>query len=144
MRDTLAQNAIMTQATAISNAPRRGIWHRYVYAQTTAYSDFKGRASRADVLSFFFISYIFSFLLGFVCGFLGTLAGMEEDLIKGLVLLVTCGAFAIPTMSVSCRRLHDINFSGWWQLTFVFLLPFLIMLFCPSNKETNRFGPPCP
>lgn len=118
MRDIVAQNAILTQVRAISNAPRRGIWRRYVYAQIAAYSDFKGKASRADILSFFFISYIFSFLLGFVGGFFGALAGMKEDLIKALVLLVTCGAFAIPTMSVSRRRLHDINCSGWWQLTF--------------------------
>lgn len=56
------------------------------------------------------------------------------------------------------RRMHDLNFSGWWLLLVLILafiilamgfgLPLLVVLgcgkmllcFCPGDKKTNKFG----
>lgn len=55
-----------------------------------------------------------------------------------------------PACSVSIRRLHDINFSGWWGLLILFSLPFwgikflfqlsfLIVTSMPS-ADKNKYG----
>ena len=53
-------------------------------------------------------------------------------------------AIIIPNISVTARRLHDINRSGWWQLLwFIPLLgwiPLLIWNCTKSNETTNKFG----
>lgn len=42
---------------------------------------------------------------------------------------------------MTVRRLHDINFNGWWAI--LVLVPFLatILLIVPGNSASNRFGP---
>ncbi len=59
-------------------------------------------------------------------------------------ILVKNVMFPMVVFVMSIRRLHDLNFSGWWSLTV--LIPFvtLALLFLPGNKEANRFGPPPP
>ena len=50
----------------------------------------------------------------------------------------------IPSIAINCRRLHDIEKSGWWQL--IVLIPLigtLILLYWfvkPGNVSPNRFG----
>ena len=50
----------------------------------------------------------------------------------------------IPFLAVNCRRLHDINKSGWWQLLmFVPVIGWLILLYWfvkPGDDGENRFG----
>lgn len=43
---------------------------------------------------------------------------------------------------MTIRRLHDIDFKGWWSLLIV--VPFLsaILLMVPGSSGNNRFGPP--
>ncbi|QDH14312.1 DUF805 domain-containing protein [Formicincola oecophyllae] len=49
------------------------------------------------------------------------------------------------TLAFSARRLHDVGWSGWWQL--LWLVPVfgwvacLVLLFWPSMAGPNRFGP---
>ena len=38
-------------------------------------------------------------------------------------------AHLIPSISVACRRLHDIDRSGWWQLLPLLSLPFVFLGF---------------
>lgn len=50
----------------------------------------------------------------------------------------------IPNISLAVRRLHDINFSGWWCIIAFapyvgFLL--LILLAFHGDKKANNFGP---
>ena len=51
----------------------------------------------------------------------------------------------IPAISVSVRRLHDIDKSGWWYWVVIIpLLGILILIFFAVQKGTvgaNRFGP---
>ena len=50
----------------------------------------------------------------------------------------------IPTISITCRRLHDIEKSGWWQLIGIIpLVGWLIMLIWlirPGYFGENMFG----
>ena len=62
--------------------------------------------------------------------------------VTALVILI----HLIPAVTVSVRRFHDIDRSGWWVLlNFVPIIgPILTILSAclPSDSGTNRFGPP--
>ena len=51
----------------------------------------------------------------------------------------------ISQMSLTARRLHDINMSGWWQLAlpipFLGLLLWLYWTLKQGDEGENRFGP---
>ena len=50
----------------------------------------------------------------------------------------------LPSIMMTTRRLHDLDFSGWWQLFFyvpVFGWLFMLyVIFCPGDKGHNRYG----
>jgi len=53
-------------------------------------------------------------------------------------------AVLVPTIAVSCRRLHDTNKSGWLQL--IGIIPFggivLLVFYCiGSDPGSNKYGP---
>lgn len=63
-----------------------------------------------------------------------------------LTLLVTL-IFIFPILSLSCRRLHDIGKSGWYQLiyiTIIGMIPLLYWFSLPGNPSANKFGLPNP
>ena len=61
-----------------------------------------------------------------------------------IITVVTYILYIIPSISVSVRRLHDIDKRGWW--IFISVIPvigwvFLIILHCQEgNIKENRFG----
>jgi uncharacterized membrane protein YhaH (DUF805 family) len=59
-----------------------------------------------------------------------------------VVILVT----AIPLFAVGCRRLHDTDRSGWWQLLMLFPVFGAIMIVLsyamPTTPMFNEHGPP--
>lgn len=63
-----------------------------------------------------------------------------------LILMLATIFCHIAAIATTCRRLHDIGWSGWTQLVMVipivniFLLLFLV--FKPGDKERNRYGYP--
>ena len=74
---------------------------------TKKYCCFKGRASRSE----FWWFCLFTLIMNFVVALLGSLLpalGSIVSAVQALWLL-------LPTVSVSTRRLHDRNLSGWWQ-----------------------------
>jgi len=83
------------------------------------YFEFAGRSSRSEfwffVLFYVILYVVVSLIEGYVLGTMGILTG-----IVALVHL-------IPSISVSVRRLHDIDRTGWWVL-FFFGAPLLIMI----------------
>lgn len=106
------------------------------------YADFKGRATRKQFWLFQLWGAItFVLLLGCL-----VLAGIWESqpLAWGSVigmLLLFVGTL-IPNIAIHVRRLHDIDFSGWWLLlNLISLGQFVILIFCclPSVDEGNRF-----
>ena len=80
------------------------------------YANFKGRASRSEFWFFYLflaIGYAISILTMFI----------SIKLFFGTILIFVL-AMIIPSISVTVRRLHDINKSGWFILL---PLPFDIM-----------------
>ena len=50
----------------------------------------------------------------------------------------------IPTIAVTCRRLHDVNKSGWWQLLWITIIGGIVLIVwnaTEGEKKKNRFGP---
>lgn len=97
--------------------------------------EFTGRSRRTEYWMFILINICISFVLGMVDGLL--FGSMFFGAVYSLLVLV-------PTIALSVRRLHDINFSGWWFLL-VFLpllggLALLIMFCLDSKNEAERFG----
>jgi uncharacterized membrane protein YhaH (DUF805 family) len=49
----------------------------------------------------------------------------------------------LPSLSVTFRRLHDVNKSGWWLLLYFTLIGILVILYWnikKGNEDENRFG----
>ncbi|MFV2053539.1 DUF805 domain-containing protein [Aliiroseovarius sp. YM-037] len=101
------------------------------------YVTFSGRASRSEYWWFalFTILVTLAFVLAFslVVG-LGTLAapGFPQLGAAGIILAVLFCIFFIgmilPTISVTVRRFHDYNLSGWW-----YLAAFIVSLIPPET-----------
>jgi uncharacterized membrane protein YhaH (DUF805 family) len=80
------------------------------------YFDFSGRSSRAE----FWFFVLFVFILSVVANVLDVVLlgsyGYGAAVLSSLVSLI----HFIPSLSVSVRRLHDIDRTGWWiMLAFV-------------------------
>lgn len=64
----------------------------------------------------------------------------------GMILVIPMLAI---TVVMAIRRLNDMGWSGWWCLLtfvpFVGIIPSLILLFYPGDKQANDYGlPPAP
>lgn len=70
------------------------------------YAVFAGRATRTEYWMFILFNFLAQLVLSII------------SLIPFLVILKIIYSLAviIPTLAITCRRLHDINRSGWWQL----------------------------
>ncbi len=100
------------------------------------YVNFSGRATRKKYWLFVLFNFIVFFILSLILSFFGDV---------GNVLYFLCMlAVVLPSLGILVRRLHDINFSGWWVL--ISLVPFigslilLVFLVLPSTEGANRFG----
>ena len=101
------------------------------------YATFKGRATRAEYWWFIlFNSLVCSVAYAAVQFLMGT---ETADTAMSLVQL----ALFLPALAVSVRRLHDINFNGWWMLlwiTVIGVIPLIVFFCLPGKAEENRFG----
>ena len=108
------------------------------------YSDFSGRATRAEywwwVLAAFIGSSIFTAVDSSIASF--------SD--QGYTPFVTIFSLAIilPGLTVTARRLHDIGKSGWWQLVWVaidllaliFTMVGLVIFISSDGSELNSLS----
>ncbi len=106
------------------------------------YTDFSGRAQRSEYW-YFILFYSFIWIgLAIVDGMMGS---FNADFGVGMLSGIFSLAVLIPSISVSVRRLHDTDRSGWWLLIgFVPLIGAIILLvFCVQDSQatSNRFGP---
>ena len=110
---------------------------------------FSGRASRTE---FWLSSLVLSILL-FATGvidvtvitfdsddYFGSFQTQVKSIFSNFGLIIT-----IPVLSVTCRRLHDTNRSGWFLLLYfipLIGLIWLLVLCCLEGTEgENRYGP---
>jgi len=97
------------------------------------YSNFRGRAVRAE----FWFWTLFTFIVSWAGWFIDSTTGTSlVSLLAGLALLV-------PGIAVTVRRLHDTDRSGWWY--WICLVPFvgwivlIVFLATAGTPSPNRF-----
>lgn len=105
------------------------------------YFNFSGRSSRSEY--WFFV--LFYLMVSIVLIFTPVLFVSPELLeITGLIDLIFQIFIIIPTLSLSVRRLHDIDNRGWWVLISIIpilgWLALLVMHTREGNAKENRFG----
>lgn len=97
------------------------------------YFDFSGRSSRPEFwyyILFYIIIYVVAAILD---GLLSTGMG-NFGILTSIVALI----HLIPSISVSVRRLHDIDRTGWWVL--LGLLPLIVMFIAAGGSMAMMFG----
>ncbi len=112
-------------------------WWKVVVLQR--YTQFVGRAGRAEFWWFFLASFIISAVLNI----LG----------RATVVFVILGfvyslAELVPSIAVGVRRLHDTGRTGWWMLIGLIPLVGIIILIVfwatQGNPGPNQYGAPAP
>jgi len=117
------------------------------------YFNFKNRSSRPAFWYFVLFCALYYFLAGFLLGMMGV-----NDEVFDIAILFVSLPIIIPVISLTARRLHDFNHSGWMQCIFIpgfvadeflstgFVIYFVTLIiwaiYC-SQKPTNgknRFG----
>ena len=93
------------------------------------YAVFEGRASRSEFWPYFFI-YMFGSLI------LDVSTEATQIPIIGIVFFIFSLGGMLPMISVGCRRMHDINKSGWFQV-----IPFYnLILWAQETKEGSAYA----
>jgi uncharacterized membrane protein YhaH (DUF805 family) len=88
------------------------------------YFDFSGRSSRSEFW-FFVLFYIIIYIVAAIIDAFVFGAGERGGM--GILTSIVVLAHLIPSISVSVRRLHDIDRTGWWVL-FFWGAPILVMV----------------
>jgi uncharacterized membrane protein YhaH (DUF805 family) len=106
------------------------------------YAVFGGRSRRKEYWYFVLFNIIVGIVLAAIDALLGTFSSSSNiGLLSGIYSL----AVLIPTLSVTVRRLHDIDRTGWWIL--IGLLPLigavvlLVFALLEGTPGSNRYGP---
>ncbi|MFC0623491.1 DUF805 domain-containing protein [Kribbella deserti] len=111
------------------------------------YAIFSGRARRREFWMFTLVDIVISFVIVGADELIGTEYALGTDEVFGGGLLVTLYGLAVlvPTITVTFRRLHDVDRTGWWILLalvpvlgWIVLLVFMVTNGTPGN---NRYGP---
>ena len=120
------------------------------------YATFTGRASRSEYWWWMLISIVVSIVLNIIMSVAGAAGTTVDTLgntvpgpgaVVGVILLVIWGlAVIVPSLALTVRRLHDVNFSGWMILIglvpVVGSLAVLVFTLLPSKPEGQRFDVP--
>ncbi len=100
------------------------------------YAIFNGRSRRLEYWMFSLVSVLIGIGLGGAEFWIGTPPRLS--LIYGLAVL-------IPALSVTVRRLHDTDHSGWWLLInlvpVIGALVLLVFMLMEGKRDRNQYGP---
>ena len=103
------------------------------------YVTFDGRARRSE----FWYWFLFTVLVSIVAQIIDR-ALFKTTSTSGPVQGIAGLALLLPGLAVGCRRLHDTNRSGWWQLLQLIPLVGIIILivwWVQDSKAENKYGP---
>ncbi len=101
------------------------------------YAQFSGRARRSE----FWYFNLFHILV--LVGIFYIIITLNIPTYFIAILLFYFGFSFIPNLSVTVRRLHDTNRSGWWYfISFIPLGSFVLLIFLlqDSYEGRNRYG----
>lgn len=119
----------------------KSLFTYFIEAFTKNYVNFKGRARRKEYWGFtLFYALIFAILGAFAFTGIGV-----------ILFLVIFVATLPPSISLTVRRLHDINLSGWFTLyMLIMLIPVIgegiaiiisiVIGVVQGSAESNKFG----
>ena len=109
----------------------REMFFLFVKCFTKKYFKTNVRASRKEYFSFI----LFSTLLDVITGFLFIINDQKMNWFIGTLVFITIlfrlYSF-IPSITLTIRRLHDLNLSGWWFFMLT-LIVILVIYFIPQN-----------
>ncbi len=104
------------------------------------WKNFSGRACRSEFWYFCLSVFLIAILLVFVEAVLGI---FNEEIGYGPLSLLFQIIVIIPSISVTSRRLQDRGISGWWQLSYLIIIGFLVItILCmlPAKEDQNKWG----
>ena len=121
--------------------------HTFKEAILTCFSkfaNFDGRACRAEF--WYWSLFVYGVFISIIC--IVTFCCDDYLAEYTFKLNVLCGMFwlviLMPSLSVSVRRLHDINKSGWWYfvrgIPIIGMIIWLVLMCLDSYGETNKYG----
>ena len=106
------------------------------------YATFSGRASRSEYWFFVLFGILGSIVTLIIdVNILGYSLDSEYTPISSIFSII----LFTPSIAVGCRRLHDVNYSGWLQLiaiTIIGIIPLMIWLCSEGTKKNNSHGKP--
>lgn len=138
---------------------------QWMFLPFRRYFDFQGRSRRLEYWLFMLLNFVVFIALFLVAlGTRGDPAAFAVDtddplagyrmLTGGLGILVVVWWLVtiIPIISVSVRRLHDREMTGWWYLGFIVLsivpligflaaIAYIVVMALPGTPGPNKYGP---
>ena len=120
---------------------------KYFFLAFKKWNDINGRANLKEFWYFVLFSFIFSFLIALVELLVIGMSGQEipDDFSGGILSLIYSILLFIPNITITIRRLHDVNKSGWnllWSLTIIGILYVLFLNILKGTKGDNDYGSP--
>ena len=132
-------------AGGVSNPGERRMGRMTAPLSSEKFYDFRGRASRPEFWWFYLFFVGALFCAGILDGVLEATLDLPAKFHSyGGFNVLAIALLMVPFLSVSARRLHDMNHSGCWAL--LYLIPFvghfvLLVWFCMKGTQgDNRFG----
>lgn len=126
-----------------------GLWTYFTQALTKNFAQFHGRARRAEYWGYVLFATIF-YVAALLVDVMLSLAfyGTDEygdPIILPILFIVFVLYNILPSLSITIRRLHDRDLSGWMYL--ISFIPYigglilLVFMILDSKPETNKHGP---
>ena len=98
-----------------------------------------GRASRSEFWYAMLFITLFTISLDFIEMILLNKEYLDLMILSSIFTLI----ILMPSITLTARRLHDINMSGWWQLILITIIGTIPLLFWCAKKgddTNNKYG----
>jgi uncharacterized membrane protein YhaH (DUF805 family) len=113
----------------------------WIFDPLRKYAVFEGRARRSEYWGFILLCALVGMLAAFVDIAIG--ADVASGFGPGSVVMMLL--LTVPSIALTARRLHDLDYSGWWMLLafvpYAGLIVVLLIGLAPGTRGDNRFGP---
>ena len=112
-----------------------------VVSVLTNWNNFSGRACRSE----FWYFGLAVLLISSIITIIEIATGMVdiETGEMGIVSIIFSLLLFVPSLSVTARRLQDRGWSGWWQLLYLTIVGFLVIIVLntlPAKEDENKWG----